>query len=168
MNESKRQSYSLTLRANPSDRNKMELINYLKSFDRGLATKKVEDILMAALLSLAKEYSGKYNQEQLRKSCLENCNALLHHSSYLRQVLNVGEGSDLEIKSSIRAVEGTPDLNESVSSNGVGLRDGNKGQSNGGSPKNNTVEVEEAEIEEIPSSIVEDGNVSDVNAMFGN
>ena len=144
MNDNKRISYSITLRAYPSERNKLELINYLKSLDRGQATKKVEDLLLAALLSLAKQHSGQYTAEQLRLSCLENCNALAHHSSYLKQAVIVTGLAHVNISEFVTGnkcdqIEGLEELEE----------------------------LDEIQNNPIPSTLAEDGNISDVLEMFG-
>ncbi len=183
MSESKRVSYSITLRANPNDKNKIELINYLKSFDRGEATKKVEDILMAALLSLAKQYSGEYTPEQLRLSGLENCNALSHHSSYIRQALNIAEAQHLYAHQQLRSQEQVTYINDPVQEGGIvnagerSLPDRANASANNGTtaifvPSATGPALEEdieakEELEAIPSTLAADGNISDVMAMFG-
>ena len=66
-----------------------ELIDYLQSVDKAIAKSKIEDILLAALLPVARLHSGKYTQEQLRLTCLESCESLDKYSSFLRQILMI-------------------------------------------------------------------------------
>lgn len=89
MSNDRRSSYSFTLRAAPSDTNEIELIDYLKSLGRAVASRKIEDALMKTLLSLAKQHSGKYTKHELRLSCLNSCDALSSHSTYLREAFNI-------------------------------------------------------------------------------
>jgi len=166
MSESKRVSYSITLRANPNDKNKIELINYLKSFDRGEATKKVEDILMAALLSLAKQYSGEYTPEQLRLSGLENCNALSHHSSYLRQALNIIEPNYRYIPQQARLQEPLTYINDRVNEVVAIKTEVASNHRNDSIALETKIEATE-ETEDFTSSLAEEGDMSDVMSMFG-
>lgn len=95
MTENQRESYSFTLRAYQGDTNAIELIRYLRSLGRSVAKQKIEDALMKTLLSLAKQHSGNYTQEQLRLSCLSSIDALVSHSNYLRQAFNISEPQHL-------------------------------------------------------------------------
>ena len=91
MNDAVRESYTFTLRANQYDTNRIELIRYLKKLERRDAHRMIESALMAELLTLAKQETGKYSPEQLRVSCLESCKNLCDHLSYLRQLFNIVE-----------------------------------------------------------------------------
>ena len=71
-----------------------ELIDYLQSVDKAIAKSKIEDILLAALLPVARLHSGKYTQEQLRLTCLESCESLDKYSSFLRQILMISRSED--------------------------------------------------------------------------
>ncbi len=157
----------MTLRATASDVNTIELINYLKSLGRSLANKKIEDLLMAGLLSLAKQHSGEYTSEQLRLSCLESCNALSFHSSYLRQVFGVPQPG-------INPYLGTNNASEWVNGNGngVGTIHHSGGHANESpdlvkSASFPVTEVIDPESESIPSELTERGNLSDLDAAFG-
>ncbi len=66
-----------------------EVIEYLNSLDNSITSSTIESLLIMTLLPLARKHSQRYNPEQLRMTCLESCNALDKHSSYLRQTLMV-------------------------------------------------------------------------------
>ena len=86
----KRQRKSFTLKLSADAGTTLaEIIEYLNSLDKSRTSKKLEDILFMALLPLARQHSQRYNIEQLRMTCLESCDALEKHSSYLRQMLMV-------------------------------------------------------------------------------
>ncbi len=49
------------------------------------------NLLVMTLLPLARYRDGEHSPEQLRVTCLEACDALSKHASYLRQVIGVSQ-----------------------------------------------------------------------------
>ena len=65
-----------------------EIIDYLNARSRADANRKVAETLLMCLLPLARQLN-EYDSEKLRITCLEACDALGKHASYLRQALMV-------------------------------------------------------------------------------
>lgn len=179
MKDSQRESYSFTLRACPSDTNTIELIEYLRSLGRSVANRKIEDALMKTLLSLAKLHSGKYTPEQLRLSCLNSCDALSSHSTYLRQAFNIAEPHQLYSYPPSLPVAAQPGLNGLAnSSSGVAGEDrqisgvkADNGAKTTNTANNSTADSNYSEIEEVsPDDDLLDGldrdQVDSLNKAF--
>lgn len=83
---------SLTLRLQPYEGTILaEVVDYLNSLDSTEANQNVIHSLIMTLLPLARYHQGNCSPEQLRLTCLEACDALSKHASYLRQVLQVSQ-----------------------------------------------------------------------------
>ncbi len=168
MTKVKRISVSFTLRAYPGETNTIELINYLKDLGKDLTNKKVEAILMAALLPLAKQHTGKYTMEQLRLSALETRNALDLHCSYINQALNQASLTPQLVNNSL----GSPVVNShnDNSTENFPADNSQKAQTQNSEIIPSTLTtVGEAPLQEeqFQSLLTEDGNVSDIDDLLG-
>jgi hypothetical protein len=75
---------SLTLRLQPYEGTILaEVVDYLNSLDPTEANQNVINSLIMTLLPLARYHQGNSSPEQLRLTCLEACDALAKHASYL-------------------------------------------------------------------------------------
>lgn len=83
---------SFTLRLQPYEGTILaEVVDYLNSLDPSEANQNVINSLIMTLLPLARYHQENCSPEQLRLTCLEACDALAKHASYLRQVLQVSQ-----------------------------------------------------------------------------
>ena len=83
---------SFTLRLQPYEGTIIaEVVDYLNSLDNQEINQTIIHILIMTLLPLARQQSRKHSTEELRLTCLEACDALNKHASYLRQVLQVSQ-----------------------------------------------------------------------------
>lgn len=90
MTRIKKKRYSLSLRLQPYEGDLMaEVVDYLNGLPSCEMNRKVADILVAALLPLARYESGNYTQEQLRFACWESQDCLNKHGSNMRLALGV-------------------------------------------------------------------------------
>lgn len=90
MTRIKKKRYSLSLRLQPYEGDLMaEVVDYLNGLPKDEMNRKVADILVAALLPLARYETGDYTQEQLRFACWESQDCLNKHSSNMRLALGV-------------------------------------------------------------------------------
>ncbi|MEM6754080.1 MAG: hypothetical protein AAF630_14025 [Cyanobacteria bacterium P01_C01_bin.38] len=90
MTRIKKKRYSLSLRLQPYEGDLMaEVVDYLNGLPSCEMNRKVADILVAALLPLARYESGNYTHEQLRFTCWESQDCLNKHSSNMRLALGV-------------------------------------------------------------------------------
>lgn len=90
MTRIRKKRYSLSLRLQPYEGDLMaEVVDYLNGLPSCEMNRKVADILVAALLPIARYESGNYTQEQLRFACWESQDCLNKHSSNMRLALGV-------------------------------------------------------------------------------
>jgi len=90
MTRIRKKRYSLSLRLQPYEGDLMaEVVDYLNGLPKDEMNRKVADILVAALLPLARYETGDYTQEQLRFACWESQDCLNKHSSNMRLALGV-------------------------------------------------------------------------------
>jgi hypothetical protein len=81
---------SFTLRLQPYKGSPLaSVVDYLESRETRDTKKLVTEILLMCFLPLARLEEGERTPEELRRTCLESCDALEKHASYLRQVLGV-------------------------------------------------------------------------------
>jgi|SRR5919202_3998572 hypothetical protein len=81
---------SFTLRLQPYKGSPLaSVVNYLESRETRDTKKLITEILLMCFLPLARLEEGERTPEELRRTCLESCDALEKHASYLRQVLGV-------------------------------------------------------------------------------
>ena len=66
-----------------------EVVRYLQSLERSDAQRRVENVLVMALLAQARLYDEAYSDEERRRCCIEACDALDKHASMLRQLVGV-------------------------------------------------------------------------------
>jgi len=90
MNRASRVRHSLSLRLQPYEGDLMaEVADYLNGLPKDERNRKIADILVAALLPLARYKSGNYTHEQLRFTCWESQDCLNKHGSNMRLALGV-------------------------------------------------------------------------------
>ena len=90
MTRIRKKRYSLSLRLQPYEGDLMaEVVDYLNGLPAYEMNRKVADILVAALLPIARYESGNYTQEQLRFVCWESQDCLNKHGSNMRLALGV-------------------------------------------------------------------------------
>lgn len=90
---------SFSLRLQPYEGSLLaEVVQYLNSLDRAEAQRRVENVLVMALLSQARLYDETRSPEERRRCCIESCDALEKHASNLRQLVGV------EAPTALRAV----------------------------------------------------------------
>jgi hypothetical protein len=90
MSRARRKRVSLSLRLQPYEGDPMaEVAHYLNSLPKDEVNRKVADILVAALLPIARYHSGNYTPEQLRFACWESQDCLNKHGSNTRLALGV-------------------------------------------------------------------------------
>ena len=81
---------SFSLRLQPYDGSLLaEVVNYLNSLDRAEANRRVEGVLVMALLAQARLYDPGCSETERRRCCIEACDALEKHASMLRQLVGV-------------------------------------------------------------------------------
>lgn len=81
---------SFSLRLQPYDGSLLaEVVQFLNSLDRAEANRRVENVLVMALLAQARLYDETSSPEERRRCCIEACNALDKHASMLRQLVGV-------------------------------------------------------------------------------
>ena len=86
----KRQRKSLSVRLQPYEGSPMaEVAAFLNALDDRDKLRRVEDVLVMCLLPYARQWLGKDDPEELRRACLEACDAMDKHASTLRQALRV-------------------------------------------------------------------------------
>jgi hypothetical protein len=90
MARARKKRVSLSLRLQPYEGDPMaEVVDYLNSLPKDEVSRKVADILVAALLPLARYHNGKYTPDQLRFACWESQDSLNKHGSNTRLALGV-------------------------------------------------------------------------------
>jgi hypothetical protein len=90
VNKVTRKRVSLSLRLQPYEGDPIaEVTDYLNSLSKDVANRKVADILVAALLPLARYVAGTYTQEQLRFACWESQDAMNKHGTTMRFAMGV-------------------------------------------------------------------------------
>lgn len=81
---------SFSLRLQPYEGSLLaEVVQYLNSLDRAEAQRRVENVLVMALLSQARLYDESCSPQERRRCCIESCDALEKHASNLRQLIGV-------------------------------------------------------------------------------
>jgi len=81
---------SFTLRLQPYQGSPLgSVVDFLESRETRDTKKLVTEVLLMCFLPLARLEEGERTPEELRRVCLESCDALEKHASYLRQVLGV-------------------------------------------------------------------------------
>ena len=90
MTRVRRKRVSLSLRLQPYSGDPMaEVADYLNSLPKDEVNRKVADILVAALLPIARYKCGEYTTEQLRFACWESQDSLNKHGSNMRLAMGV-------------------------------------------------------------------------------
>jgi hypothetical protein len=90
MNRVRKKRKSLSLRLQPYEGDLLaEVVDYLNSLPKDEVNRKVADILVAALLPIARYHSGEYTPEQLRIACWEAQDSLNKHGSNMRFAMSV-------------------------------------------------------------------------------
>ncbi|GAX45753.1 hypothetical protein NIES4075_67740 [Tolypothrix sp. NIES-4075] len=90
MTRVRRKRVSLSLRLQPYEGDPMaEVVDYLNSLPKDEVNRKVADILVAALLPIARYKCGNYTPEQLRFACWESQDSLNKHGSNMRLAMGV-------------------------------------------------------------------------------
>lgn len=90
MTKAKPARASFSLRLQPYEGSLLsEVVQYLNSLDRAEAQRRVESVLVMALLTQARLYDDSCSAEERRRCCLESCDALEKHASTLRQLVGV-------------------------------------------------------------------------------
>lgn len=90
MSEAKSRRPSFSLRLQPYEGSLLaEVVQFLNSLDRAEANRRVENVLVMALLAQARLYDAEYSGEERRRCCIEACDALEKHASALRQLVGV-------------------------------------------------------------------------------
>lgn len=86
----KRGRKSLSIRLQPYEGSPMaEVAAFLNALDDRDKARRVEDVLVMCLLPYARQWLGEDDPEELRRACLEACDAMDKHASTLRQALRV-------------------------------------------------------------------------------
>ena len=81
---------SFSLRLQPYEGSLLaEVVNYLNSLDRAEANRRVEGVLVMAMLAQARLYDPACSETERRRCCIEACDALEKHASMLRQLVGV-------------------------------------------------------------------------------
>lgn len=81
---------SFSLRLQPYEGSLLaEVVQFLNSLDRAEANRRVENVLVMALLAQARLYDESRSTEERRRCCIEACDALDKHASALRQLVGV-------------------------------------------------------------------------------
>lgn len=147
-----RKSFTVTLRPYSSSV-LAEVVDYLNSLERESAAKKVADVLMMSLLPLARQSAQKFTPSQLRITCLESCDAMNKHSSYLRQALMVAQ-PELEQPTQLPVTSGQlPDDSEEMLTAHCSLV---------------TLKQHSSYSSDAPKShLIDLGSSADVDAIFG-
>lgn len=88
-----RRRKSFNLRLQPYEGTLLaEVVVYLNSLERDEANRKIAALLIMCLLPLARQKQGEvFSEQEKRMCCLEACDALSKHSSFLRQALRVSQ-----------------------------------------------------------------------------
>ena len=90
MTKSKSARPAFSLRVQPYDVSLLaEVVHYLNSLDRAEATRRIESVLVMALLTQARLYDPTCSPEERRRCCIGACDALEKHASMLRQLVGV-------------------------------------------------------------------------------
>ncbi|MEL7142366.1 MAG: hypothetical protein AAGJ95_09640 [Cyanobacteria bacterium J06554_11] len=90
MTKAKADRTSFSLRLQPYDGSLLaEVVHYLNSLDRAEAMRRVEGVLVMALLTQARLYAPNCSDAERRRCCIEACDALEKHASMLRQLVGV-------------------------------------------------------------------------------
>lgn len=90
MTKTKSSRPSFSLRLQPYDGSLLaEVVQFLNSLDRTEANRRVENVLVMALLAQARLYDQSSSHEERRRCCIEACDALDKHASMLRQLVGV-------------------------------------------------------------------------------
>lgn len=90
MSRVRKKRLSLSLRLQPYSGDLLaEVVDYLNSLPKDEVNRKVADILVAAILPIARYHSGNYTSEQLRMSCWESQDSLNKHGSNMRLAMCV-------------------------------------------------------------------------------
>ena len=77
MTKQKAARASFSLRLQPYDGSLLaEVVNYLNSLDRAEAQRRVENVMVMALLAQARLYDEARSAEERRRCCIEACDAL--------------------------------------------------------------------------------------------
>lgn len=86
----KRGRKSFSVRLQPYEGSPMaEVAEFLNALDDREKLRRVEDVLVMCLLPYARLWLGEADPEELRRACLEACDAMDKHASTLRQTLRV-------------------------------------------------------------------------------
>lgn len=90
MTKAKTARPSFTMRLQPYEGSLLaEVVQHLNSIDRAEAQRRVESVLVMALLAQARLYDPSCSPEEKRRCCIESCDALDKHASTLRQLVGV-------------------------------------------------------------------------------
>ncbi|GEM_PF-1800510 len=90
MKHNRKKRVSLSLRFQPYEGDLLaEVVNYLNDLPRDEVQRKVADILVTALLPIARYTSGKYTTNELHVACWEAQDSLNKHCAHMRLAIGV-------------------------------------------------------------------------------
>ncbi|MBW4504965.1 MAG: hypothetical protein KME64_00365 [Scytonematopsis contorta HA4267-MV1] len=155
MSRTKRMRVSLSLRLQPYSGDPMaEVAEYLNSLSKDEVNRKVADILVAALLPIARYHSGQYTPEQLRFACWEAADSLNKHGSNMRLALGVEQPQFALPQQVMPTASVMVNKLESVTSGYV--------------TESESETIEETQSELRPTSLVQGkASSSDLDSLFG-
>jgi hypothetical protein len=158
MTRIRKKRYSLSLRLQPYEGDLMaEVVDYLNGLPSCEMNRKVADILVAALLPLARYESGNYTSEQLRFACWESQDCLNKHGSNMRLALGV------EQPQFVLPSHTVPGAYQHLTNNNINVSNGKASEQ-----LSETEESEEDTVDNKPNYLVESkADKASKNSLFG-
>ncbi len=158
MTRIRKKRYSLSLRLQPYEGDLMaEVVDYLNGLPKDEMNRKVADILVAALLPLARYKSGNYTIEQLRFACWESQDCLNKHSSNMRLALGV------EQPQYVLPSYAVPGAAQHLTNNNMNVSNGKVSEQH-----EETSESEEDTVDSKPNYLVESkADIASKKSLFG-
>lgn len=94
MPEQRRKRLSLSIRLQPYEGDPLaEVAAWLNEMVSRDANRLIENALLMAFLAYARFDAGEYDEQEIRRACLECCDALDKHASKMRQAMRVEQPS---------------------------------------------------------------------------
>lgn len=154
MSRVRKKRLSLSLRLQPYSGDLLaEVVDYLNSLPKDEVNRKVADILVAAILPIARYHSGNYTSEQLRMSCWESQDSLNKHGSNMRLALGVEQPQFV--------------LPHQVMPQATIMVNGNPAVHNGTTTTSSDI-TSSAELEGRPNALIQGlAKSQDVDSLFG-
>ena len=145
---------SFSLRLQPYDGSLLaEVVHYLNSLDRAEAQRRVENVMVMALLAQARLYDEACSTEARRRCCIEACDALEKHASMLRQLVGV------EAAPVVRTV--------AISDSGGASQQVMRESLDGDEQENDELASDSAEVVPPKAKLSAIASAQDVDALFG-